>query len=131
MAACVGDTSALLAYLLEEPGGDAVEDWLRRGAVVSTLNLQELVSKIVRDGGTREAATATVEDLALEAQHDLTAKLAIEAGAMIVHTRAYGLSHGDRACLALAMHLDLPAVSADRDWGKVADAVGARVELIR
>ena len=102
MAACVVDSSALLASLLDEPGGDVVDGWLRRGVVVSTLNVQELVSKIVRDGGTRDDAVATIEDLALEAQHDLTAALAIEAGAMIVHTRAYGLSHGDRACLALA-----------------------------
>lgn len=131
MSACVADTSALLAYLLDEPGGDVMEDWLRQGAVVSTLNVQELISKIVRDGGTREAAAATVEDLALEAQHDLTATLAIEAGAMVIHTRAHGLSHGDRACLALAMQLDLPAVTADREWAKVADAVGVRVELIR
>lgn len=131
MAVCVVDSSALLAYLLDESGGGVVENWLRQGATVSTLNVQELISKIVRDGGAREAAAATIEDLALESQHDLTAPLAIEAGAMIVHTRAYGLSHGDRACLALAMHLDLPAVTADRNWTKVSDAVGVRVELIR
>ena len=131
MAVCVADSSALLASLLNEPGGDVVDDWLQRGVVVSTLNMQELVSKIMRDGGTREDAVTTLEDLALEAQHDLTAALAIEAGAMIVYTRAYGLSHGDRACLALARHLDLPAVTADRDWGKVAEAVGVRVELIQ
>ena len=131
MAVCVADTSALLAYLLDEPGCDVAGDWLRRGAVVSTLNVQELVSKIIRDGGTREDASATLFDLALEAQHDLTSALAIEAGAMIVHTRVLGLSHGDRACLALARHLDLPAITADRDWAKVADAVGVRVILIR
>ena len=131
MAACVADTSALIAYLLDEPGGNVVGDWLQQGAVVSTLNVQELVSKIVRDGGTREAATATVEDFAFEAQHDLTAALAVKAGAMIIQTRTQGLSHGDRACLALARHLDLPAMTADRDWAKVADAVGVRVELIR
>ncbi len=131
MAACVADTSALLAYLLDEPGGEVAGDWLRRGAAVSTLNMQELVSKVVRDGGSREDAVATLEDLALEAQHDLTATLAIEAGAMIIHTRAHGLSHGDRACLALALHLSLPAVTADRDWAEVADAVGVRVKLIR
>ena len=131
MAACVVDSSALLASLLDEPGGDVVDSWLRRGVVVSTLNVQELVSKIVRDGGTRDDAVATIEDLALEAQHDLTAALAIEAGAMIVHTRACGLSHGVRACLALAQYLDLPALTADRDWAKVAEAVGVRVELVR
>ena len=131
MAACVADGSALLASLLDEPGGDVVDGWLRRGVVASTLNVQELVSKIVRDGGTRDDAVATIEDLALEAQHDLTASLAVEAGAMTVHTRACGLSHGDRACLALARYLDLPALTADRDWALVAEAVGVRVELVR
>ena len=131
MAACVADASALLAYLLDEPGGEVAGEWLRRGAVVSTLNLQELVSRIMRDGGTREDAVATLDDLALEAQVDLTAALAVDAGAMIVHTRAHGLSHGDRACLALARQLGLPAVTADRDWARVADAVGVRVELVR
>ena len=129
--ACVADTSALLAYLLDEPGGDLVGDWIDRGAAVSTLNLQELVSKIVRDGGTARTAAATIEDLALAEEHDLTADLALDAGAMIAHTRPYGLSHGDRACLALAHRLGVPALTGDRDWAKVADALGVRVELIR
>ena len=129
--ACVADTSALVAYLLDEPGADVVGDWLGRGAAVSALNLQELVSKIVRDGGMVEMAAATIEDLALAAVHDLTPDLALDAGAMIAHTRPYGLSHGDRACLALARHLDVPAVTADRPWAGIADEVGVRVELIR
>ena len=33
---------------------------------------------------------------------DLDARLAIEAGAMIAQTKPFGLSLGDRACLALA-----------------------------
>lgn len=127
--ACVADTSALVAYLLDEPGADVAGDWLGRGAAVSALNLQELVSKIVRDGGMVEMAAATIEDLALAAVHDLTPDLAFDAGAMIAHTRPYGLSHGDRACLALARHLEVPAVTADRPWAEV--AVGVRVELIR
>ena len=86
--ACVADTSALVAYLLDEPGAGAVGDWLGRGAAVSALNLQEFVSKIVRDGGTAEGAAATVEDLALAAEHDLTVDLALDAGVMIAHTAA-------------------------------------------
>lgn len=50
---------------------------------------------------------------------------------MIVDTRAYGLSHGDRACLALARYLELPMVTADRDLAKVEEAVGILVESIR
>jgi ribonuclease VapC len=38
------------------------------------------------------------------------------AGELRRQTRAAGLSLGDRACLALARYLGLPAVTADRAW---------------
>jgi PIN domain nuclease of toxin-antitoxin system len=36
---------------------------------------------------------------------------------------------GDRACLALALRLGLPVMTADRIWGKV--TLGVDVQLIR
>lgn len=69
MAACLADSSALVACLLDEPGGNLEGGSLSQGAVASTLYVQELISKIVRDGGTRDDAVATVVDLALEARH--------------------------------------------------------------
>ena len=48
------DTSALLAYLQGELGEGVAGGWLDRGAAVSALTVQELVSKVVRDGGTVE-----------------------------------------------------------------------------
>ena len=50
---------------------------------------------------------------------------------MIAVTRPVGLSHGDRACLAPARSLGLPAVTADRPWTEVADPLGVGVELVR
>jgi PIN domain nuclease of toxin-antitoxin system len=41
------------------------------------------------------------------------------------------LSLGDRACLALARRLDVPALTSDRSWQAIAAQVGVRVELIR
>jgi PIN domain nuclease of toxin-antitoxin system len=46
-------------------------------------------------------------------------------------TRRAGLSLGERACLALAATLGLPAITADRGWQRVADAVGVQVRPIR
>ena len=43
-------------------------------------------------------------------------------------TRDLGLSLADRACLALAQRLHLPAVTADRQWQAVA---GMTIQLIR
>mgnify|MGYP001269866413 FL=1 len=46
-------------------------------------------------------------------------------------TKRVGLSHGDRACLALAKKMGFPAVTADRAWAEIADAIGIEVVLIR
>ena len=46
-------------------------------------------------------------------------------------TRAVGLSLGDRACLALAAELGVPALTADRGWAGVAEAAGVAVQVIR
>jgi ribonuclease VapC len=44
-------------------------------------------------------------------------------------TRPYGLSLGDRACLALALTRGEPAMSADRQWARL--DLSIRIELIR
>jgi PIN domain nuclease of toxin-antitoxin system len=61
--------------------------------------------------------------------HDLDAALA--SGFLRPATRRAGLSLGGRACLALAATLGLPAITADRGWQHVADAVGVQVRPIR
>ena len=46
-------------------------------------------------------------------------------------TKRHGLSHGDRACLALGLGLALPVVTADGNWSLVAAASKVRVEQFR
>ena len=130
VVACAIDTSAILAHLQNEPGGDIVLDWLERGAVVSILNVQELASKLAEAGVERGAVETTLADLSLDLR-PITVELALDAGFMRADAGRRGLSHGDRACLALARHLGLPAVTADRPWADVAPAIGVEVRLIR
>ena len=75
---------------------------MHRGVAVSTLNMQEPVSQIIREGGTCEDALATLDNLALEAQRDRNGAPATGAGAMIVHICAHGHGHGGQACLSPA-----------------------------
>ena len=129
MADAVLDASAILALILEEPGAERVEPYIP-GGTASAVNLGEVVSKL-RDRGMAESE---VDEIIAEMQldlhgHDLTAALA--AGHLRPATRSAGLSLADRACLALARALRLPAITADRSWLGVADAVGVRVDLIR
>lgn len=59
----------------------------------------------------------------------MTAADCIAVARLRLTTKTQGLSLADRACLALAERLDVPAVTADQEWAK-AD-VGAEVQLIR
>ena len=99
-------------------------------ALVSTVNVQELLAKLISKGMSAGHARLTVRSLNLEG-HDLSWELAESAAEMIEHTRAHGLSLGDRSCLALARALDMPAVTADRAWSNVAIDLGVEVVAIR
>jgi ribonuclease VapC len=50
---------------------------------------------------------------------DFDRDVAIGAAALLLPTAPWGLSLGDRACLALARLRNLPAVTADRAWAKL------------
>jgi len=97
-------------------------------AVVSAVNLSEVVAKLLEVGLSREEADEALGGLGLEVQpFDETAAWA--AGALRAATRRTGLSLGDRACLALARELGVPALTADAAWLKA--ATGADVRLVR
>lgn len=130
MTACVIDTSAILAYAFAEKGADKVERWIDEGAAVSALTIQETVSKLCQTGMGLEEADELVRALGL-AVHVLDLDLAVRAGGMFALTKAFGLSHGDRACLALGQKLAMPVVTADKAWSKVARNLGLRVEQFR
>jgi ribonuclease VapC len=123
------DSSAVLAVILEEPGAERFEALLP-GAKVSAVNVGEVVAKL-RDIGMPEATVETVlGGLQIDVHaHDWAAVLA--AAFLRPATRRAGLSLGDRACLALAVAFGVPAVTADRSWKRVAEAVGVRVMPIR
>jgi ribonuclease VapC len=61
---------------------------------------------------------------------DVDADLALRAGAMVLMTRPFGLSLGDRLCLALATHEKVPVLTADTAWSAVAPLVDTNVRLV-
>lgn len=121
------DASALIALLRDEPGAQAVERLLGR-AVMSVVNWAEVLQRYrahgVETAGKRESVEALGVGIAGFTPEDAEA-----VAELWEVTRAAGLSLADRACLALARRLGLPAHTADRDWRKV--DVGVEVVLIR
>jgi len=108
------DASALLALLFRETGGEAVIEH-RPGSLLSTVNLSEVLSKMLESGMTPEEAGQVLaefpcEIVAFDRDHvSLAASLRLP-------TRPQGLSLGDRACLALGMKTGFSVVTADRRW---------------
>jgi ribonuclease VapC len=62
---------------------------------------------------------------------DADQTLATLAGHLRAATAEAGLSLGDRFSLALARRDGLLALTADRQWRSIADAVGVEVLVIR
>jgi ribonuclease VapC len=112
------DSSALLALLNREPGAEKLTTALLGIAVCSTVNLAEVHSKLVSRGLSERnawnAATTPVSELMA-----FTAAHAQIAGDLVRLTRPFGLSLGDRACLALGVDLGVPVYTADRSWKKL------------
>ena len=115
MTACVLDASAVFAFYYGEKGGEVLAPLLG-SALISSVNFSEVEAKLI--------------DLELAYDQELSAALFKEivpfdlpqakgAAGLIKLTRPFGLSFGDRACLALALSKGLPVYTADRIWSKL------------
>lgn len=125
----VVDSSAVLAFLREEPGAEAAMEAIAVG-VISAVNVAEVMAGLLRDGVSDEDAVSALDQLCgrvIPADHSL----ALEAGRLRRLTDPAGLSLGDRFCLALARRLGAGVVTSDRAWSRIADQVGVEVYLIR
>ena len=114
MSEIVLDASAVLAWIKDEPGHQQVEDVLPE-ALISAVNLSEVMAKLVERGIPEPQAISTLEELNLEVV-PFDTHLALRTGALRSLTKPLGLSLGDRACIALGMHLALPVMTAERNW---------------
>jgi len=123
------DASALLAMINAEPGGDRVVSYMaERSCVASSVNVAEVVARLSDHGGSGPAIVAIIEGLGIDIRA-FGEEDAIGCGLLRPAARSAGLSLGDRACIALARKLRVPAVTADRAWVGLVPAVD--VEVIR
>lgn len=121
------DASALLAVLNDEPGAEVVLEYLP-GALVSTVNVAEVAGKLLEAGVPEDDVRAVLTEAGIRVI-PFEEEEAVLVGALRRRTRRAGLSLGDRACLALALTRDLPAVTTDSAWKRV--DVGVRVVVAR
>lgn len=127
MKETVLDATALLALLQEEPGAETVAEAIPQSSI-SAINLAEVVGKLVDSGMPEEAVRTALSGLGIEVI-PFDEDLAYRTGLLRPLTRPYGLSLGDRACLALGQRLGRPVLTADRVWASL--KVGVKVRVIR
>lgn len=121
------DSSAVLALIRREPGAERVAAVIA-GSLISAVNYAEVASRLVDLGMPQEMALKQLSGFGL---HVVPFDLPFASTVMKLRplTRRFGLSLGDRACLALAIREKATAVTADRGWAGL--EVGCAIELIR
>jgi len=128
MTSVVMDASAVLALVRDEPGADKVAPHVGRAAI-SAVNLQEVIKELLLSGLDATIIRQLLEELRLDVRpHDVEAAYA--AAGLHTQTKEFGRGLGDRSCLALAVQLGVPALTADQEWKKV-KAKGLKMEHIR
>jgi PIN domain nuclease of toxin-antitoxin system len=122
------DASAILAVIFQERGAEKLTDDLMDDAVISTVNLAEVQSKLLKKGYDPEEAWEDTLSLVTSAE-PYTSEQARIAGDLITKTEKYGLSLGDRSCLALAIALKAPVYTTEQLWKNL--KVGIPIHVIR
>jgi ribonuclease VapC len=127
VTSCVLDASAVLALGHREVGAQVVAEHLE-DAAISTVNWSEVLRRSMQrgvgGGDLREALLAGGVEIVAFDESD-----AATAACLWSRTRHLGLSLADRACLALADRLGVPALTADRAWTDL--DVGVEIRCIR
>jgi PIN domain nuclease of toxin-antitoxin system len=123
----------MLAFLNDEPGAGAVQAWLTKGAVMSTVNWAEVLSKASEIGKRPDELDNALRASGIVPGNvkliPLTEEDALGIARLREPTRTSGLSIGDRGCLALALRLGIPALTTDQSWSRA--KTGVVVHVVR
>ncbi|MFZ5469462.1 MAG: PIN domain-containing protein [Myxococcota bacterium] len=108
----VVDATAVLAAVLDEPGGERAKAAIRRRAVMSAANLAETLGKL----RLKHPAVDVADVFAIPGLQFRPFDVQDARRVGDLATKAPGVSLADRAALALAQRLRLPLVTADHEW---------------
>jgi PIN domain nuclease of toxin-antitoxin system len=124
----VFDAPAMLALLHHERGEEKLTIDILERSVASAVNIAEVQSKLVKKGGAPDVAWRDALG-SVSSVEPFTREQAKTAGDLIATTEQYGLSLGDRSCLALAIVLKAPVYTTEQIWRDL--KVGVPIHVIR
>lgn len=127
MTTRVLDSSVILAIVFGEPGREEAAR-LSKGALISSVNIAEIIHKCIERQTPPEIATDYLKNSNITViGFDL--EDAMLAGPLGHQARKGVLSLGDRACIATAIRAGATVITADRIWAEL--DLPCPVELIR
>jgi PIN domain nuclease of toxin-antitoxin system len=116
-----------MTVLHGEKGAERVAACLQ-WAIVSTVNLAEVQTKLVSAGMEEQLAWWHIAEIKCQSAA-FDEEQARIAGGLVKITKPFGLSLGDRACLALAIKRKATVYTTDRAWKNL--ELGIEIEVIR
>lgn len=122
------DASALLAMLNSEKGKEEIEKILPF-SVMSTVNIAEVVGELHNKLALEIEECENIILTMVNRIVDFDIKQSMKCAELKKHTRQYGLSLGDRACMSLGLALNLPIYTADKIWAQL--DIGCKIVLLR
>ena len=128
MTEVVIDASALLAFLKSEERALHDLESLLPKALISSVNFCEVATVLGSLGMPEKTIEEVVEETVSKIVSFDSSQALVAAGLREL-TKPYGLSLGDRACLALGLTHKLPVYTADKIWKKI--DLDIPIELIR
>ncbi len=118
MSKIVLDASALIALFAKENGYLKIKQHMKDG-IISSVNIAEVYKFCIETQKLTEdeaKALVTLSDIKIV---DFCSAQALISANIITHTKPYGLSLGDRSCIALAMLKNYPILTCDTIWQKL------------
>jgi PIN domain nuclease of toxin-antitoxin system len=113
--------------MLDEPGSQNVAS-IFEGGLLSTVNLAEVHTRLLQLGAVADHAWNRILSFQCEVSF-FTDEQARVAAELIAVTKPFGLSFGDRACLALAIERKATVYTTDKVWKNL--SLGIEIEVIR
>ena len=112
------DSSALITLFAKEPGYKYVKQHMKY-AVISSINIAEVYKYCIEVQKLTEEDCRNLIKLSGIKIIDFCEAQALISAAIIKETKQYGLSLGDRGCIALAMFKNCSILTCDQIWQKV------------
>lgn len=123
------DTSALIALLKQEPGHERISGVIANSAI-SLVNLSEFIAVLARSGVSEDDIDEIITDLVPEVI-PFFENISIKTGKLATITQEYGLSLGDRACIATGDYYKMAIYTTDKVWAKLDHITSTDIIVIR